>query len=136
VSFDESFVKKWEFLVNLKGEVSRALEISRREKVIGHSLDAIIKLELPAKYREIVASFADELKYIFIVSGVELVDKLDAEGNVFVSDSLKGVKVFSKMHPGVKCERCWHYFKPDTEAGKFNVDICLRCENHLQAAGA
>jgi isoleucyl-tRNA synthetase len=135
VSFDESFVKKWEFLVNLKGEVSRALEISRREKVIGHSLDAIIKLELPAKYREIVASFADELKYIFIVSGVELVDKLDAEGNVFVSDSLKGLKVFSKMHPGVKCERCWHYFKPDTEAGKFNA-ICLRCENHLQAAGA
>lgn len=136
VSFDEPFVKKWEFLVNLKGEVSRALEISRREKVIGHSLDAIIKLELPAKYREIVASFADELKYIFIVSGVELVDKLDAEGNVFVSDSLQGLKVFSKMHPGVKCERCWHYFKPDTEAGKFNADICLRCENHLQAAGA
>lgn len=132
VNCDDTFVKKWQFLVDLKGEVSKALETSRREKVIGHSLDSTVKLELPEKYRGIVKDFADELKYIFIVSEVELVDSLDAEENVYESEFLPGVKVFSKMHPGKKCERCWHYYSPDAGKG----EICQRCEDHLQAAGA
>lgn len=136
VSFDNTLVEKWGFLVDLKGEVSKALEISRREKVIGHSLDSIVKLELPDKFHDIVKSFAEELRFIFIVSKVELVDSLSAEENVYESESLPGVKVFSKMHPGKKCERCWNYFEPDTQGSKTNGEICLRCEGHLQATGA
>ena len=136
VSFDEDLVKKWEFLVELKGEVSKALETSRRDKVIGHSLDSIVKLELPDNFKGIVKNFEDELKYIFIVSKVVLVDSLGSEGKIFESDSLQGVKVFSEMHPGKKCERCWHYFEPDVKEEKANGEICSRCEYHLQAAGA
>lgn len=136
VSFDNELVKKWEFLVELKGEVSKALETSRREKVIGHSLDSIVKIELPEKFQDIVGSSAEELRFIFIVSEVELVDDLNAEENVYESESLPGVKVHSKMHPGSKCERCWNYFEPDTQGSKLNGEICLRCEDHLQATGA
>ena len=134
VSFDEDFVKKWEFLVELKGEVSKALETSRRDKIIGHSLDSIVKLELPDNFKAIVKN--DELKYIFIVSEVVLVDSIGSEEKIFESDSLQGVKVFSEMHPGKKCERCWHYFEPDVKEGKANGEICSRCEDHLQTAGA
>ena len=134
VSFDENLVKKWEFLVELKGEVSKALETSRRDKIIGHSLDSIVKLELPDNFKAIVKN--DELKYIFIVSDVVLVDSIGSEGKIFESDSLQGVKVFSEMHPGKKCERCWHYFEPDVKEGKANGEICSRCEDHLQTAGA
>ena len=136
VHFDNTLVEKWVFIVDLKGEVSKALEISRREKVIGHSLDSIVKLELPDKFQNIVKSFAEELRFIFIVSKVELVDSLSTEDNVYESDSLPGVKVYSKMHPGKKCERCWNYFDPDTQGSKTNGEICLRCEDHLQATGA
>ena len=134
VSFDENLVKKWEFLVELKGEVSKALETSRRDKIIGHSLDSIVKLELPDNFKAIVKN--DELKYIFIVSDVVLVDSIGSEEKIFESDSLQGVKVFSEMHPGKKCERCWHYFEPDVKEGKANGEICSRCEDHLQTAGA
>ncbi len=134
VSFDETLVKKWEFLVELKGEVSKALETSRRDKIIGHSLDSIVKLELPDNFKAIVKN--DELKYIFIVSEVVLVDSIGSEEKIFESDSLQGVKVFSEMHPGKKCERCWHYFEPDVKEGKANGEICSRCEDHLQTAGA
>jgi len=134
VNFDEELVKKWEFLVELKGEVSKALETSRRDKVIGHSLDSIVKLELPDNFRDIVKD--DELKYIFIVSEVVLVDSLGSEGKIFESDSLQGVKVFSEMHPGKKCERCWNYFEPGVKEGRVNDEICSRCEDNLQAAGA
>ena len=134
VKFDEELVKKWEFLVELKGEVSKALEISRRDKVIGHSLDSTVKLELPDNFKDIVKN--DELKYIFIVSEVVLVDSLGSEGKIFESDSLQGVKVFSEMHPGKKCERCWNYFEPGVKEGRVNDEICSRCEDNLQAAGA
>ena len=136
VSFDNAFVEKWKFIVELKGEVSKALEISRRDKVIGHSLDSTIKLELPDKFKDIVESFAKELRFIFIVSEVELVDDLGAEENIYKSDSMPGIKVHSKMHPGSKCERCWNYFEPHTQGGKNNIKICLRCEGHLQETGA
>ena len=114
--------------------MSKALETSRRDKVIGHSLDSIVKLELPDNFRGIVKD--DELKYIFIVSEVVLVDSLGSEGKIFESDSLQGVKVFSEMHPGKKCERCWNYFEPGVKEGKANDEICSRCEDNLQAAGA
>ena len=116
--------------------MSKALETSRRDKVIGHSLDSIVKLELPEKYKDIIKSFEGELKYLFIVSRVDLVDSLGAEGKIFESDSLQGVKVFSEMHPGKKCERCWHYFEPEAKEGNANGEICSRCEDHLQVAGA
>ncbi|MBT5632625.1 MAG: isoleucine--tRNA ligase, partial [Nitrospina sp.] len=136
VSFDEKLITKWETLVDLKGEVSKALEISRREKVIGHSLDANVKLELPDKYKEIIKGHENELKFIFIVSKVEMVDSLGSDKKVFTSDSLEGVKVVSEMHPGKKCERCWNYFDPDIKEGITSDEICSRCEDHLQAAGA
>ena len=67
---------------------------------------------------------------------MELVDRLCTEDNVYESDSLPGVKIYSKMHPGKKCERCWNYFDTDTHGSKTNGEICLRCEDHLQATGA
>ena len=73
--------------------LSKALETSRRDKIIGHSLDSIVKLELPDNFKAIVKN--DELKYIFIVSEVVLVDSIGSEEKIFESDSLQGVKVFS-----------------------------------------
>jgi len=40
------------------------------------------------------------------------------------------------MHPGKKCERCWNYFEPGVKEGRVNDEICSRCEDNLQAAGA
>ena len=40
------------------------------------------------------------------------------------------------MHPGKKCERCWHYFEPEAKEENANGEICSRCEDHLLAAGA
>ena len=128
--FDDELTRSWELLVQLKGEVSKASETSRKEKIIGHSLNAIIKLELPASIRETIRPYMEELKYIFIVSKVELMDSLGNE--VYISDLLPGVKIATEMHPGQKCERCWHYFDP-IPGNSLN---CQRCQDHLQIAGA
>lgn len=133
VSFDGELARRWGLLVQLKGEVSKASEASRRNKVIGHSLDSIVKLELPEAFKKTVSACAEELKFIFIVSHVELVDALSGGEKVYASETLPGVKIFIDRHPGKKCERCWHYFEPESNSGD-NLN-CQRCRGHLRAAG-
>ena len=130
--FDEELVSNWKLLVELKGEVSKASEASRRDKIIGHSLDSIIKLELPKDMKEIVRHCSADLKFLFIVSKVELVDGLIDSENVYVSNLLPGVKISTERHPGQKCERCWHYFDVDSQTG--DTLNCQRCQDHLQVA--
>ena len=73
--------------MQLKGEVSKASEASRRDKIIGHSLDSIFKLELPSDINNIVKQYSEELKFLFIVSKVELVDVLSSRDRVNVKDA-------------------------------------------------
>ena len=133
VNFDNELTQNWELLVKLKGEVSKASEVSRRDKVIGHSLDSIVKLELPKEIKDIVSKYKEELKFIFIASKVDLVNSLSEDEKIYVSEVLPGVKIFTEKHPGIKCERCWHYF--DSTTNTVDDSNCQRCVDHLQAAG-
>ncbi|UCD12584.1 MAG: class I tRNA ligase family protein, partial [Nitrospinaceae bacterium] len=131
----DPLAKKWEMLTLLKGEVSKALEHCRREKIIGHSLDAEVRLVLPGKVREAIGNDFADLKYIFIVSDVQVVDNLGGEDGVTVSEDVPGLKIASCMSPGVKCERCWNYFIAVGQGGE-EAALCSRCHDNLQAAGA
>ena len=118
--------------MELKGDVSKASDASRRDKIIGHSLDSIIKLELPKDMEKIVSQYSKDLKFLFIVSKVELVDGLSGSENIYVSNLLPGVKISTERHLGQKCERCWHYFDVDSETG--DTMNCQRCKDHLKVA--
>ena len=134
VSFPENLVGKWEKISLLKGEVSKALELRRREKKIGHSLDALVRLELPKDLKAILEPEQDQLKFIFIVSGVEVVETLKGEAEVYVGESIEGVKISVHPAPGTKCERCWNYFVDEPAPG--HPSICLRCVKNLESAEA
>ena len=134
IAFPDTLAHKWEKISQLKGEVSKALELRRREKVIGHSLDALVRLELPESLKKILNEDQDQLKFIFIVSEVEIADSLNGGAEVYVSDSMEGVKVEVRSAPGKKCERCWNYFveEPTPE----HPSVCLRCVKNLESAKA
>jgi len=132
---DEKSMRKWETLTELKGEVSKVLEGLRREKVIGHSLDAQVRLVLPEKVRGQLQDDFEDLKYIFIVSDVQVVDSLEGAESVVASESMEGVKISARSMGGVKCERCWNYFIEPGE-GKEHENLCLRCNENLQIAEA
>ena len=82
--------------------------------------------------KKIVRHYSADLKFLFIVSKVELVDGLIDSENVYVSNLLPGVKISTERHPGQKCERCWHYFDVDSQTG--DTLNCQRCQDHLQVA--
>jgi isoleucyl-tRNA synthetase len=121
---DEALVERWEMIIKVRAEVSKALEQARVQKVIGHSLDAAVALQAPAELRTQLQPYSAELKSIFIVSKAELVEVIEGEG--FAAEGIPGLQVGVTAAPGAKCERCWCY---DEELGKDpeHPGICPKC---------
>ena len=134
VNVDERFVLEWEMLTELKSEVSKALELCRREKVIGHSLDARVRLVLPENVQSVLGGQYSDLKFIFIVSSVEVVTALENENKVYCSKNLEGVKIEVCRMGGEKCERCWNYFEEDDCNKGEHSTVCSRCIKNLESA--
>ncbi|GAI90721.1 unnamed protein product, partial [marine sediment metagenome] len=69
---DSSLVKRWELLLNIRKEITKALELARKDKIIGHSLDAAVSLALPQDLLKELKEYRDELRSVCIVSAVDL----------------------------------------------------------------
>jgi isoleucyl-tRNA synthetase len=122
---DDKLAERWESILLLRGEVSKALEEARTDKIIGHALDAAVALSMPEALSGVVNPNADELRTVFIVSDVEIV----AEGSLsdaYQSTKVPGLAVGVRPAPGEKCERCWVY-DASVGADDQHKTICSRC---------
>ncbi|RTZ93007.1 MAG: isoleucine--tRNA ligase [Deltaproteobacteria bacterium] len=117
---DKELADRWEHLLEIRQEVSKVLEEARKNKEIGHSLDAQVVLSVNEKTYDFLKNYEDELDDIFIVSKVILEKSTDAPLNVEVSPA-----------QGEKCERCWHY-KTDVGQDKDFPTVCGRCAGVLR----
>jgi isoleucyl-tRNA synthetase len=121
---DDLLVVRWDQLLKVRGEVSKALEQARVLKVIGHSLDAAVTIAAPAELQRFLTDYAGELKNIFIVSKVSLVN--DLTGEFYMAEGIAGLKIQVAAAPGVKCERCWTY-EEEIGGDAAHPTICPRC---------
>jgi isoleucyl-tRNA synthetase len=78
---------------------------------------------------ELLSSLGDDLKFVFIVSGVMLGVASQAD-DVHDLEALFTVK--ASTH--IKCERCWHY-RDDVGVDPAHPTICGRCTSNLYGAG-
>lgn len=126
---DGSFKEYWDKIHLLRDEVQRSLELARKNKVIGSSLDA--KVTLYCENNEIfnfIKSSEKDLKIIFIVSKVQV--KSGGLGEI-KSDQFNGVSITITHASGNKCERCWVY--SDTVGQNTKHDsLCDRCVKILE----
>ena len=121
---DEALAQRWEKIIKIRSEVSKALELARVKKVIGHSLDAAVAIKAAGDTAELLKQFEGELAGIFIVSKAGLSDEL--EGEVYVAEGVEGLEIAVSSAPGEKCERCWNYSEQignDTE----HPTLCPKC---------
>jgi isoleucyl-tRNA synthetase len=121
---DDSLVERWERIMRVRTDVSKALELARAAKTIGHSLDAGVVITAPADLLGFLREYTDELQSIFIVSKVTLLDGLSGES--WVSENIDGLKVQVAAAPGVKCERCWCYSE-ELGSQAEHPTICPKC---------
>jgi isoleucyl-tRNA synthetase len=129
---DAKLAERWERLLQVRGEVTKALEDARVQKLIGHALDAAVTLSASGELYAELAPYAAELRSLFIVSEAELLQDA-AVGGALESAEVKGLHIRIRPAGGKKCERCWVH---ETSVGVSaeHPTICDRCRNALEAA--
>jgi len=135
---DDELSRRYERLISVRGEVSKALELARRDKVIGHSLDASVTISGLQELVSFVEGFQPELNRIFIVSKAVVVGAQVAEGGevepILESEHIEGLKIWVSSAPGDKCERCWNYDEA-TGSNDEGHAICPRCHDVVEGLG-
>lgn len=119
----EALLAKWDAVRTVRADLQKKIEELRSEGQIGSSLQAVVRIEAAPAVYDALASLGDELRFVMIVSAVELVKSADEETHFAVSASKEG-----------KCERCWHYVAgigSDAE----HPTLCPRCASNLFGAG-
>ncbi len=123
---DIELEEKWERLLAVRGEVTKALESARRDKVIGNSLEAAVELSLGEDLRSFLEPLADDLPVLFIVSKVSLGALGDAPAAAQANDTIPGLLISVRPAAGEKCERCWMYHT-EVGADPGHRTLCPRC---------
>jgi isoleucyl-tRNA synthetase len=122
----------WDKLIQVRREMNKALELARVNKVIGHSLEAMVTVSASGDLADFLADKWDTLQDIAIVSSLE---KGDVSGDdVYVSEELPDLSILVAPAKGEKCERCWIHSETvgDNEQ---HPTVCKRCAGVLGELG-
>jgi isoleucyl-tRNA synthetase len=102
---DEALEARWERIVRVRRVVTGALEIERREKRIGSSLEAAPTVFVTDP--DLLAALkGEDFAEICITSGIRIVDGEAPEGAFRLAD-VPGVAVVPALAEGRRCARSW-----------------------------
>jgi isoleucyl-tRNA synthetase len=133
-ALDPELRRKWEFLLAVRGEVTKAIEPKRKAGLVGHSLDTAVTLYGPEALLADLAIPGADLAELFIVSKAELAAGVAAPAEAFASGEIAGLAVGVAAAPGNKCARCWRF---DERLGQLpgHPELCPRCSDIVAGLG-
>ncbi len=117
---DPDLGSRWKVLLEMREEVTWALEQARKDKVIGGSLEASVTLWADGDLLNLLEQYEDQLATILIVSKVKLVKGLDQTLPAAVKGQRNPLSIMVEKSMGHKCPRCWIFTDSDE-------DLCPRC---------
>ena len=120
---NSELLTSWAHLFGYREIVLGKLEEARIAKVIGSSLDARVEISAGSHVYKNLSRHRDSLRYIFIVSEVDLL-----EPNSEIGDD--EIKITITRAHGEKCERCWNYSTRVGESSRYPT-VCERCVEAL-----
>jgi isoleucyl-tRNA synthetase len=120
IADEAALIARWTHIATARVEVLKALEALRIAGRIGADLQAAVTLSAEGAQYEALAALGDDLKFVFIVSAIEL------RRGAFA------VEVTTAS--GKKCERCWHV-REDVGRDTEHPEICGRCASNLFGDG-
>ncbi len=121
---DEKLGEKYELIRRIRTDVSKALEIARADKVIGHSLNAKVELFAEDKLYDFLKKNEKDLVTLFIISDAK-VSNGSADG-AYKGEEVEGLSVKVSQADGDKCERCW-MFSTTVGEDSDHPKLCRRC---------
>ena len=125
---DDALAEKWVKIRNLRRVVTGAIELERKEKRIGSSLQA--HPVIYANAEDIALFDGLDAAELFITSGATFI--LDSgPKNSFSLDDVSDAWVVAEEAQGEKCERCWR-FLPDVGSDPDYPGTCKRCADAVR----
>ena len=122
---DEVLGERWKAMIAVRTEIAKVVENARKNKIIGHSLDAAVQVALPEKLRADFESRQEDLRALLIVSQLMIVER-DAMADPFESKDIEGLYIGVTKAKGEKCNRCWIYSEY-LGTNPEHPTICERC---------
>lgn len=124
---DRELNTRWDSILSLRAQVLAALELARRRRLIGNSLEARVILYAPSEeLGKLIETYLEQLPTIFIVSQVERVSsESDLSSDAHKSEEPE-VTIDIKRAKGEKCERCWIYSETIGDS-KEHPKLCEKC---------
>jgi len=120
---NDDLAAKWKKIRAVRRVVTGAIEIERREKRIGSSLEAAPKVSVTDETL-MAAIKGQDMAEICITSDISITS--DAlSGEVFKLDEVKGVSVIPSLAEGKKCARSWRVL-PEVGTDPDYPDLSLR----------
>lgn len=130
---DDDLAQKWQLIRAVRRVVTGALEIERREKRIGSSLEAAPQVFV-ADPRYLVALEGQDLAEIAITSAVELKQN-EGPHEAFRLDDVPGISVVPALATGNRCARSWKVL-PEVGTDPEYKDVTLRDAQALRERAA
>ena len=118
---DGALAEEWDRLWEIRSAITKVLEVARRDKLIGGSLEAKVGIAAGEADARLLEKYRDALPSMLIVSQVAFPD-----GDADVETDHPGLRLRVTHAEGEKCERCWNYSAlvgTDTN----HPTLCERC---------
>ncbi len=126
---DDAF---WQQLLQVRDEVNKVIELSRKEGKVGASLQAEVTLYAEGELAQALDKLASELRFVLITSTATVVTgQAPADA---VATEIAGLAVQVQASTAAKCDRCWHH-RHDVGLNPAHPLICLRCVDNVEGAG-
>lgn len=123
----------WQQILKIKAEVNRALELARKDKTIGSSLEAKLTLHVTEAHYASLSRLENELRFVLITSLADVVQVSEKPEGLNDSE-LEGLWVSIEAAPGTKCARCWH-IREDVGSHEAHPELCSRCVDNVEGDG-
>lgn len=132
-AMDEVLDFKWKTLMSLRNEVTKSLEVARKDKKIGNSIDAKVTVYLGDNLqtmRDAMANMDMAIEDFFIVSQFVVDDFAKVPEDAEKAEGFDNLAIKIDTASGKKCARCWKYSET-VGADAAYPDVCERCAKVL-----
>ncbi|MGF1869769.1 isoleucine--tRNA ligase [Photobacterium indicum] len=123
----------WAEIQQVRGAVNKLLELARKDKVIGGSLQAEITLHANEALAAKLNTLEDELRFVLLTSkaAVAIADSMPAGAQ---ETDVEGLFVTVNASEAAKCDRCWHHVA-DVGTIEGHEEVCGRCVTNISGEG-
>jgi len=133
---DDTLAREWGRLLEVRREVTKALETARAQGLIGSGLEARLRVAAaPEDLPELLRAKRALLPTLFIVSQVELGGARTSSAVQYESQEIPGLVIGVDKARGRKCQRCWTWSERVGEH-RAHPGLCERCVPVVLASGS